>query len=388
VANETETSARRPGALDFAAGFLLLGTVILHVAAMMPTYFKGTGSLASQPDQAALYAVLTAAWALALVIGLTGPDHTPVAAGLAVGVAVTEFGFRLADLGDALHFGVNTVGPGLWLMEAAWVVGAAGAVVAVLAARSRHSTGVREPVIDVPSVDWNIDWAAPASPGGLTPAIPDPASTLSTREPTEAFLAPRSGDTSMLPVAAAAPAEDEHERLAWTLLVVVLAALVAGAFLPAWDHAVATSVTTGQSVSRSLGNAFTGPWPQVVGTVAVAVALLLVPAGAVRLRNKPVGAAAVCGGLLVLASQLTSAVVQVDQPVPGADFGINSSQAREAGLTLALKLTDWFTIDALAAYALFAAVMVWATLRMAHDSSPGAFGRAPEWRNEAMPWAS
>jgi hypothetical protein len=374
------SAARRPGALDFAAGLLLLGTVILHVVAMMPTYFEGTGSLASQPDEAALYGVLTASWALALVIGLTGPDRTPVAAGLA----------------DALHYGVNTVGGGLWLMEAAWLIGAAGAVVAVLAARSRHSRRVREPVIDLPSVDWHIDWAAPVAPAAsapptapVSPAAPvpvEPSPTLSRRDPTPAVLTARGGDTTILPVAPAA--EDEHERLTWTLLVVVLAALVAGAFLPAWDHAVATSLTTGQSLSRTLGNAFSGPWPQVVGTVAVAVALLVVPIVAVRLRNKPVGAAAVCGGLLVLASQLTSAVVQVDQPVPSADFGISSGQARQAGVTLALRLTDWFTVDALAAYALFAAVMVWATLRVVHDSSPGAMDRAPAWRSEAMPRAS
>lgn len=370
----TEPSAldtRRPATLDFLAAFLLLATVILHVVAMVPTYFQGTGSLTSQPDQAALYSVLAAAWALALVIGFTGPHRTPVAAALAVGVALTELGFRVADLGDALRYGTNTVGAGVWLMEAAWVVGAAAAGVAVLAARARHAPK-RLPPPAPDMVTPEIDWSAPES--AESPSIP---------------LAAEASPLGMAdsPIGTAIPDTDEdpHERAAWTVLVVILAGLVAGAFLPAWDHAVAVSTATGQAVTKSLGNAFTGPWQQVVGTVLAAAALFAVPVVAIRLRNKAVGAAAVVGGLLVLASQFVSAIVQVDESVPAADFGINPNQAHQLGLALSLKLTGWFTVDALAAYALFAAVMVWATLRPVHDSSPGTVPSAPERRSEAMP---
>jgi hypothetical protein len=182
--------------------------------------------------------------------------------------------------------------------------------------------------------------------------------------------------------------EDPHERAAWTLLVVILSAVVAGAFLPAWDHAVAVSTQTGQTVTRSLGNAFTGPWQQITGTVLAGAMLFLVPVVAIRLRNKPVGAAAVAGVLLVLTSQFVSAVIQVDEPVPAADFGISPTQAHDLGLSLSLRLTGWFTVDALAAYALFAAVMVWATLRVVHENSPGTLPSAPERRSEAMPSTS
>lgn len=424
ASDEIPADSRRPAALDFAAALLLLATVVLHVVAMVPTYFVGTGSLMSQPDQAALYSVLAASWALALGIGLTGPHRTPVAAAVAVGVAVTELGFRVADFGDAMRYGTNTVGSGLWWMEAAWIVGAAAAVTAVLAARARH--GARSGPGEVPASEWAIDWTEPSADVGpsnpyageevqaaatepseastVEPAAPTSGSTLpawdagapvtepvaptepspiGTQDLTGPMPSAQGGDTSVLPEVPE-PDEDPHERTAWTLLVVILAFVVAGAFLPAWDHAVAVSTQTGQTVTKSLGNAFSGPWQQVVGTVLSAVALLAVPVVAIRLRNKAVGAAAVVGGLLVLTSQFVAAVVQVDQPVSPSALGISPAQARDLGLELSLKLTGWFTLDALAAYALFAAVMVWATLRKVQESSAGTPPSTPERRSEAM----
>ncbi len=450
---------RRPAPLDLAAAGLLVATVVLHVVAMFPGYFLGSGtgsSLTSSPDQAALYSVLAASWALALGIGLTGPERTPMAAALAVGVAAGELGFRVADLGDALKYGSSLVGPGLWLMESAWVVGAAAAAVSVLAARRRHATappaagGVAfagAAAGDAPrsGAEWRIDWAAPAAPGAATspdspdratapapfaPGTPDAggpnpyagddrssepdgagiAAAASVTGPTAAMPVPpgASDQTATLPtgeptsvweIPAAAPAapaapatrdreDDPHERAAWTMLIAVLALLVAGAFLPAWDHAVAYSTVTGRGLTRSLGNAFSGPWQQVVGTVLAAVAMAAVPIVAARLRNRVVGAAAVCGVLLVLASQLAAAVVQVDQPLSPAQIGIGAGQAGQLGLQLALELTGWFTVDALAAYALFAAVMVWANLREHQENSPGTAPSAPDLRRDAIPWAS
>ncbi len=447
---------RRPAPLDLAAAGLLVATVVLHVVAMFPGYFLGSGtgsSLTSSPDQAALYSVLAASWALALGIGLTGPDRTPMAAALAVGVAAGELGFRVADLGDALKYGTALVGPGLWLMESAWVVGAAAAVVSVLAARRRHSTaapaagaalaGTGAGEAPASGADWRIDWSAPASPNvadspdpperaadpfssgaagtpgpnpyggddqasepagapsaaatsatGPTTAMPvppgasDQTATLPTGEPTSVWEIPAPAPAAPVPPAPRAREDDPHERAAWTMLIAVLALLVAGAFLPAWDHAVAYSTVTGRGLTRSLGNAFSGPWQQVVGTVLAAVAMAAVPIVAARLRNRVVGAAAVCGVLLVLASQLAAAVVQVDQPLSPAQIGIGAGQAGQLGLQLALELTGWFTVDALAAYALFAAVMVWANLRDHQENSPGTPPSAPDLRSDAIPWAS
>ena len=423
---------RRPSALDLAAAALLVGTVALHVIAMAPSYFSGPGqmSLMAQTDQAALYSVLAAAWAGALVVGLIGPHRTPVAAALAVGLAVTELGFRVADLGDALRYGASTAGAGLWLMEAAWVLGAAAAVVAVLAARSRHSrplpamaTGPGEAHHEATA--WGSDTPAAAgadpyaeaagagsadpvpagavpadsSPAAVSPAASSPAASSPAAssqaasspagETTAVMAAPDPTDTwSALPSPAADrtgdPDWDAHERLAWSALVAVLALIVAGAFLPAWDRAFATSSQSGQTVYRNLGNAFSGPWQQVIGTVLAAVALAAVPIVAIRLRHRAVGAAAVVGALLVLTSQFVAAVVQVDQPLSPAEMGLSASQVNQLGLVLGLKLTGWFTVDALAAYALFAVVVVWATLRHHHEYSPGTAPMAPDARSEAM----
>jgi hypothetical protein len=140
--------------------------------------------------------------------------------------------------------------------------------------------------------------------------------------------------------------------------VVLLALATAGAFLPAWDHYTGTAATTGRSVSFNLGNAFSGPWQVVIGNVFVALALVLVPLLAVRMRVRAAGAALVAGALIVLASQFTAAIVQVDHHVPPSVAGLTPTQADQLGLQLQMSLTGWFTFDVLAAFALFVAAMV------------------------------
>ncbi|HLI53672.1 MAG TPA: hypothetical protein VKU88_05055, partial [Acidimicrobiales bacterium] len=106
-----------------------------------------------------------------------------------------------------------------------------------------------------------------------------------------------------------------------------------------------------------------------------------------RLRDRGVAAAASVGSLLVLATQLVAAVVQVDEPVPPAELGVSPAQAGQLGLHISMQLTGWFTLDALAAYALFAAVMIWATLRAAPEESPGGQRGMAGWPLEAPPFA-
>lgn len=378
---------RVPSGLDFAAAGLLVATIVLHVIAMFPTYVVGEPALASQGDQSALYAILAAAWALALAVGLTGPHRTPLAAGVAVGVAVTELGFRASDLGGyVFRYGSGTVGSGFWVMEAAWVIGAGAAAMTVVAARARHApakavrpepltTGDPNPYASETDVVTS-DLSASAPDPDLPPAHSAP--------PTETDAIP--SDAIPSGGKSADSEEDAQERLAWVMLITVLAVAVGGAFLPAWDHALASSSVTGQSVSRSLGNAFDAPWQQVVGTVLAAVAMFIVPVAAMRLKDRAVAAAATIGSLIVLSTQLVAAVIQVDEPVPPGDLGISSSQANQLGLHISMQLTGWFTLDALVAYALFAAVIVRATLRVVHENSPGTRPSAPDWRSEAISW--
>ena len=387
-----DDSVRRPNRIDLIAGVLIAWSVVLHVVAMFPTYFAGPGdhgSVVSQPDQAALYAVLAAGWALVLVIGLTGPARMPVAAGVAVGLAATELGFRITDLGYVARYGTVEAGAGLWLMTAAWVVGAAGAVVASVAA-VRRSRPEPAGTTDAPPVEAIPPVASPYAfpyPSSSTPAS-DPGFLAG--EP--AAVGASTGETNRSTPARPDPGRDESgwpepalTGKAWTALVAVLALAVAGAFLPAWDHFVGYSSTTGRSTTFSLGDAFSGPWQVVAGNVISAIALAAVPIAAVQMRNRAAGAAAVAGGLIVLGAQFTAAVVQVGQPVSPSIVGLTQSQADALGLTLGMKLTAWFTLDALAAFALFAVIMVWAFARLVQENSAGVEPTAPDFRREAMP---
>ncbi|MGH9059068.1 MAG: hypothetical protein ACRDZY_06075, partial [Acidimicrobiales bacterium] len=120
--------------------------LVLHVVGMFPAYFSTPGrSLAAQPDQATLYGVVAGSWFLVLLVlfGATfRQELARLAAAAAVGVAAGEVGFRIADVGQALRSGTGA-GVGLWLECAAWVVGAGGAALAVVAARqaARQTAG-------------------------------------------------------------------------------------------------------------------------------------------------------------------------------------------------------------------------------------------------------
>jgi hypothetical protein len=430
---------RRPTQLEVVAGLLVVTTVVLHVIAMVPTYLNDPTShqsILAQPDQAALYSILAAGWALVLVIGLTGPDRIPVSAGLAVGMAATEFGFRVSDLGQLFRYGYSEAGAGLWLMTAAWAVGAAAAVVLVIAARRhRHPSAAIDPA-DMQNEADNPVFGA----GAAVPAVPSSSLAPASGPPADSFPSTWGSPTTSLPTAAGppttslpvpspttslepiggwparpapvpagpptislaavgaatepAPITDANgdpaigTRYSWTIVALLLGLVVAGAFLPAWDHYRAASSVTGERITFNLGNAFSGPWQVVLGNVLVAVSLVAVPLIGIRLRNRNVGAAVVVGALIVLTSQFVSAIVQVDQPVSPSLAGVTASQASRLGLTLSLRLTGWFVVDAIAAFALFAAVMVWATLRFAQENSAGTVPTAPVARSEAIPWVS
>ncbi len=173
-----DTAARRPSWLDLCAAGLLAAAVVLHLVAMFPLYFGGRlgqGSVWSQPDQAALYAVVTAGWALALALVLLGPVWIRLGAGIAVGLAITELGFRVGDVGEALHYGVGGSSTGVWLMTAGWVTGAAGAIVAVLAVLAVRRRAQAE-LVDAPATDPTPAWdpapvvVAPIVMTGLEPS--------------------------------------------------------------------------------------------------------------------------------------------------------------------------------------------------------------------------
>jgi hypothetical protein len=383
VTSDPDATWRHPTQLEVAAGILLAVTVVLHVVAMFPAYFVtpgGHSALVSQADQAASYGILAAGWALVLGIGLTGPTRVPICAGLATGLAATEFGFRVSDVGAIIRYGSDLAGAGLWIMVAAWVVGAAAAVLLVTAAlrRNRRSLGrPADPVYDeYPSAAEPV---AAASSAGNADLQAGPYALESEADDT---LAPAAATAVDQPEAGADP---DRRWILWTGVLGVLGLVTAAFFLPAWDHYVGVASATGRTFSFNLGNAFSGPWQVVLGNVLVAAALVALPIVASLLRDRGAAAAMVGGGLIVLASQFVSAVVQVDEPVT-----LTAIPARylELGSQFGIKLTAWFTIDVLAAFALFAAVLVWATSRVVYANSRGTLPDAPESRSEAMSSAS
>jgi hypothetical protein len=231
------------------------------------------------------------------------------------------------------------------------------------------------PASDVPASD------VPASdvPASDVPASDVPASDEAGPAPEPSAAAPGTGDD-----------QPARHGAGPTLLVAALAVITAGAFLPAWDHYVGVSTTTGRSISFNLGNAFQGPWQVVLGTVCAALALAAVPIVAIRLRARAVGAAAVAGSLIVLAGQFAAAVVQVDQVVPASVAGLSPSQANQLGLQLHLDLTGWFTFDLLAAFCLFVAAMVLGHVREVDPQAISAetWPIAPDARRAAtLPWS-
>ena len=313
VSTSVSEHRRHPSRLELAAGGLLLATVILHVAAMFPDYFSGgaAASIASQADQAALYAVVAGAWAAALGLGLAGPRWVRIAAAFAVGAAVGELGFRVSDLGQVFRYGTGQAGPGLWIMTAAWVCGAAAAATAVLAVRSS-----RQPALDDPPASGFNRWATVAGVG-------------------------------------------------------VLSVAAAGFFLPAWDHYTGVSTVTGRAVSFNLGNAFAEPWQIVIGNVLSALAIAAVPIVAALFMWKDRRAAVAATGavLTMLGAQFASAVIQVDQAVPPSIAGLSGPQARQLGFTLSMKLTGWFALDTVLALSVLVATVVVAAAKTSADES-------------------
>jgi hypothetical protein len=297
-----------------AAGALILACIVLHLVAMTQTYFNGEGALGSQPDQVVLYSVLAAGWVAVFVISLLGRDRLTISAALAVGLAVTELGFRVSDLGSAINAGISEAGSGLWMMTVAWVLGALGTVLLLVAARS---------------------------PAGETGG------------------------------SAGEPADGRYDRTAgWITGVGVLGLATAALYLPPWDHYVLTATASGEIRKVNLGNGLSGPWPVVLGNLIVVGAIFVAALVAILFRQRRVGAALVVGSLVALGSQMASAVVQVDQPVSPAAVGLSAGTARELGVVINVSLTSWFAFDALSALILLATVTIWAVARAVRAGTP------------------
>ena len=115
------------------------------------------------------------------------------------------------------------------------------------------------------------------------------------------------------------------------------------AFAPSWDS-FTLSTPTGIDTTVTQGNAFANPAWVIVGDVAVMAVLVTVVVVAALWQPIKLGAAMLAGAMVPLLAQAVSAVLQIQTPASPAQFGISSSQAQQAGLTISSGLTPAFWI--------------------------------------------
>jgi hypothetical protein len=141
------------------------------------------------------------------------------------------------------------------------------------------------------------------------------------------------------------------------------------AFAPSWDSFTLLT-PAGLDTTVTQGNAFSNPGWVIVGDVAVMAVLVAVVVVAALWQPIKLGAALVAGAAIPLVAQAISAVVQIRTPVSPLQFGISSSEAQQAGLTISSGLTPAFWI-----YCAFVLALVLIAARML--TSPAAEASAP-----------
>lgn len=132
---------------------------------------------------------------------------------------------------------------------------------------------------------------------------------------------------------------------------VILAAALTGvaglgaaiAFAPSWDS---YTLTTPAGFYRYLtaGNAFSNPWPLILGDVIVMVMLVAVVVLAALWQPAKLGAALLAGAAIPMVAQAFSAIAQLAGGITPAAFGISEGQAARIGLTITSGFTPAFWI--------------------------------------------
>jgi hypothetical protein len=151
----------------------------------------------------------------------------------------------------------------------------------------------------------------------------------------------------------------------------VLAAIgTAAAFAPSWDRYTLAIATTGTSQTITAGNAFDNPAMVIAGNVIVMLAVIVVAALAALWRPPRQGALLLAGAIVPLAAEVPSALIQVSQQAMPSMFGISSSQAAAAGLTISAGLTGIFWVFFVFVISLIVSC-AWLFTEPAHPVMPG-----------------
>ena len=278
----------RGGALLAGEGLLVLG-VALGLAGLFPGYLGGQ-SLLAQWDQVVPHLCYVIGWmvtAALVALSVARPGNAArLGALFGLGLSAVTFGLFIADLGEVVS-GQAVLGSGLVVSLLGWAACTAGAALAF------KSTGKRAQ-------------GRPGYPG--RPARPG-------------------------------------RGHAGPLALVVLGAIgTAAAFEPSWDSYTLVAAAAGTSQTITAGNAFDNPAMVIAGNVLVMVAVVAVAALAALWRPARQGALLLAGAIVPLAAEVPAAMIQAGQQASPAMFGIPSSQAAAAGLTISSGLTGIFWV--------------------------------------------
>jgi hypothetical protein len=276
------------GALLAGEGLLVLG-VVLGLAGLFPGYLGGQ-SLLSQGEQVVPHLCYVIGWmvtAALVALSVARPGNAARFGALfGLGLSAVTCGLFIADLGQGVS-GQAALGSGLVVSLLGWAACTAGAALAFT------STGRRAP-------------GRPGYPG--RPARPG-------------------------------------RGQAGPLALLVLGAIgTAAAFAPSWDRYTLAAAATGTSQTITAGNAFDNPAMVIAGNVLVMAAVVTVAALAALWRPARQGALLLAGAIVPLAAEVPAAIIQAGQQASPAMFGISSSQAAAAGLTISSGLTGIFWV--------------------------------------------
>jgi hypothetical protein len=296
-----QAAVPRPGhgaALLAGEGLLVLG-VVLGLAGLFPSY-EGGKSLLSQWDQVVPHLCYVIGWmvtAALVALSVARPSNAArLGALFGLGLSAVTFGLFVADLGEVVSAHV-ALGSGLVVSLLGWAACTAGSALALKASGPRA---------DEPGQQGSPAQGRQAHPSG--PARPS-------------------------------------RRHAGPLALLVLAAIgTAAAFAPSWDRYTLVVTTTGTSQTVTAGNAFDNPALVIAGNVAVMLAIVAVAVLAALWRPARQGGWLLAGAIVPLAAEVPSAMIQVGQQATPGMFGISSSQAAAAGLTISAGLTGIFWV--------------------------------------------
>ena len=324
--NAGQAAARRPGyggALLAGEGLLALG-VVLGLAGLFPGYMGGQ-SLLSQWDQVIPHLCYVIGWMVTAALVALSVARPGNAAGrgalFGLGLSAVTLGLFIADLGEVVS-GHATLGSGLVVSLLGWAACTVGSALALRSTRA----------------------AARAGQPGEQPL---------------GRQAERSG-----------PARPGRGHAGPLALLVLAAIGTAAAFAPSWDRYTLAVATTGTSQTITAGNAFDNPAMVIAGNVLVMLAIVAVAALAALWRPSRQGALLLAGAIVPLAAEVPSAMIQAGQQATPAMFGISSSQAAAAGLTITSGLTGIFWVFFVFVISLIVSC-AWLFTEPAHPVMPG-----------------